>query len=154
VLPAKIEALLHKPQKIISAIMIMFIGITLLNGILFFRAVFFGEAVSVAAPEKPVVRSQDAVLIAQIPAAHLFGEAPLKADNLTQTRLNLELNGVMLGGKESHSYAIISEPGKNQKLYHVGDALPGGAKLHQITSVGVVIQYNNKYEQLQIKRPK
>jgi general secretion pathway protein C len=92
-------------------------------------------------------------LIIQIPQWHLFGIAPVTPENLMQTNLQLSLNGVMTNNNKTGAFAIIGEPGKDQKLYTIGDALPGGATLSQIDSHGVVIQYNGELQQLPLLKP-
>jgi len=125
---------------------------TLWNGIKFFHEALSEEVVSIAMPVKSVSNNHDKQLIAQIPAGHLFGEAAPNMGNLAETRLKLELNGIMLGSRQENSYAIIST-GQGQKLYRPGETLPGGAKLYQITAEGIVIQHQGKFEQLQLPRP-
>ena len=86
---------------------------------------------------------------------HLFGVPSAKpADiapeklNAPETRLNLELNGVYLDDQPGNSRAIISEKGKQQEHYQVGDQLPGNAVLDEIHAGHVLLERNGRYERL------
>ena len=70
---------------------------------------------------------------------HLFGEAgvesPVVQQQTTsvQTRLPLELQSVFVAYEPELSTAIVAQKGKAGRMYHVGDELPGNAKLVEIT---------------------
>lgn len=75
--------------------------------------------------------------------------APSIEDDAQETRLQLQLQGVIATGDASQDKAIIAN-GSQQDLYAVGDALPGGAnvKLSKVLSDRVVIENNGRYELL------
>ncbi|UTA47887.1 type II secretion system protein GspC [Simiduia sp. 21SJ11W-1] len=76
-------------------------------------------------------------------------QAPSIEDEAQETRLQLQLQGVIATGDSSQDKAIIAN-GSQQALYSVGDALPGGAnvKLSKVLSDRVVIANNGRYELL------
>lgn len=90
---------------------------------------------------------------------HLFGQyqkvwvATPKANvpiptKAPKTKLNLELIGVFVAESESNSSAIISEKGRESKLYRVGDTVPGNATLSSVFSDRVVIDRQGRFEAL------
>jgi general secretion pathway protein C len=86
---------------------------------------------------------------------HLFGvpstqhEKPAQAKtNVPETRLNLELNGIYRDDLPGNSRAIISEKGKQQEHYRVGEKLPGNAVLDEIHEEYVLLLRNGRYERL------
>lgn len=75
--------------------------------------------------------------------------APSIEDEAQETRLQLQLQGVIATGDAKLDKAIIAN-GSAQDLYAIGDALPGGAnvKLSKVLSDRVVIENNGRYELL------
>jgi general secretion pathway protein C len=88
---------------------------------------------------------------------HLFGEpsaqpakvSPAKT-NAPETRLNLELSGVYLDDQSEYSRAIISEKGRQQAHYRIGERLPGNAVLDEIHEEYVLLLRNGRYERLML----
>lgn len=88
--------------------------------------------------------------------AHLFGNlntassaAPI---NAPVTRLRLTLHGVFASTDPKEAMAIISDAGGRQKSYRIGDAVPGGARLHAIYSDRVILERAGKLETLKLPR--
>lgn len=69
---------------------------------------------------------------AQVPA-EITREAP-------QTRLSLQLHGVVLGQRAEDSGAIVSGNREEALYYKIGEALPGGAELAAVESDRVLIR--------------
>lgn len=89
--------------------------------------------------------------------AHIFGEStnndPLPvvaAENAPETRLNLKLHGAVMSTDPNAAHAIISESGKGSEVYFTGDAIPGGAKLHEVQSRLVVLNRGGVLETLKL----
>jgi general secretion pathway protein C len=90
-------------------------------------------------------------------STHLFGVAvttpqvkgPIEAPD---TRLQLVLHGVFASGDPAVSMAIISEVSGKDKSYSKGDALPGGATLHEIYPDRVILSRGGNLETLRLKR--
>ncbi|MCP4040644.1 MAG: hypothetical protein GY731_01655 [Gammaproteobacteria bacterium] len=86
---------------------------------------------------------------------HLFGQqqslrevvkpAPVKAP---ETKLNLTLRGVLSSDDTENARAIITNPKGEEKLYRVGEKLPGGAKLAEIHANNVLLRRNDRLETL------
>ena len=86
---------------------------------------------------------------------HLFGVPTAGTEKVTpakahapETRLNLELNGIYRDDLPDNSRAIISEKGKQQEHYKVGEKLPGNAVLDEIHEEYVLLLRNGRYERL------
>ncbi len=138
-------------HRIATILMALLIAMVIIQGVLFIK-----QTVKKPTLHKQVVAStsdSSRELISSIPAWHLFGVAPIVQENLALTSLQLDLNGVMTGTDKANTFAIIGEPGKDQKLYRVGDSLPGGAVLYQIDAHGVIIRYNSELQQLPLVKP-
>jgi general secretion pathway protein C len=112
-----------------------------------------GGAPSAAAP--PTLPSYS---IGQIVNAHLFGVAGAKDTQETDpnavaaTNLNLVLAGTIAESDPTKGYAIIGDSAANAKVYGVGRAIPGGAKLHSVYADRVILDRNGKLEALMLPK--
>jgi len=88
---------------------------------------------------------------------HLFGKAevtiltkgaPIQAP---ETHLRLILRGVYASNDDADALAIIAEQGKKDTSYRIGDAVAGGAKLHQVYEDRVILQRDGRLETLKLK---
>lgn len=84
---------------------------------------------------------------------HLMGtyQAPPRAATATQLPLNLV--GIMAAAQADQAQAIIATLDGQEKVYHIGDNLPGGVILQQILPDAVLIQHNNRLEKLSLPAP-
>jgi len=109
-----------------------------------------GRAAAKAAPQASPARGHTLDLAA-ITNAHLFGAAPLAAQdgaNAPQTTIPLVLTGTIAGNDPQNGLAILGQTAQTAKVYAVGDNVPGGAKLHSVYSDRVVIDRNGQLESL------
>jgi general secretion pathway protein C len=87
-------------------------------------------------------------------ARHMFGEAgaaPVVAaqtQNAVQTSLPLELQSVFVADSGEQSAAIVAQRGKPGRLYHVGDDLPGNAKLVEVATDHIILSRAGSRETL------
>jgi general secretion pathway protein C len=97
-------------------------------------------------------RPRDDLQIAQL---HLFGKPSIKkereAPTAPKTRLNLILRGVLATGGED-ALAIIASGGADERFYHVGDAIPGGATLKAVYPDRVLLERNLNMETLPLPK--
>lgn len=105
----------------------------------------------------PRGNARSTVSLATVSSAHLFGEASTKPVaqgpiDAPDTRLRLVLHGVFASGNPAESMAIISEVSGKDKSYSKGDALPGGATLHEIYPDRVILSRGGKLETLRLIR--
>jgi type II secretory pathway component PulC len=79
---------------------------------------------------------------------HLFGISTSYTELIPVTDLKLTLRGLLVSVPAKDSQVIISELGKEEKVYSVGDPLPGGAILYKILIDSVILQHNGRLEKL------
>lgn len=94
--------------------------------------------------------------------AHIFGvasaedisaapeEAVVEADR--DTVLNLSLKGTIANTAEASAIAIISDGGKEEKVYAVGDPVTATAKLHAVYADRVVLNENGVLTNLKLPK--
>ncbi len=98
------------------------------------------------------------VSLRELLSAHLFGQArvapvPVKGPIVApETRLRLSLHGVFASDDPKLAMAIIAGKGGRDRAYRRGDALPGGATLHEIYPDRVILSRHGKLETLKLKR--
>jgi len=88
----------------------------------------------------------------------LFGKAPdggqaggQTAEPVRETRLNLTLKGILAHRAEGKKLALIASEGQEEKVYGVGDSVPGGAKIIRIESRRVILRRNGVTESLKLQ---
>lgn len=105
----------------------------------------------------PATATRSTASLASVANTHLFGQAstaPVKPGPIEapDTRLRLVLHGVFASGNPAVSMAIIAEANGKDKSYSKGDALPGGATLHEIYPDRVILSRGGKLETLRLIR--
>lgn len=97
----------------------------------------------------------NAQLIANIPNQHLFGLSA--TGDMPITNLELRVTGIAREAdaqSENISKAYISIAGGPSKIYQVGDSLPDGVKINDITPDTVILENAGKLEKLPLPREK
>jgi general secretion pathway protein C len=91
----------------------------------------------------------------QIAQLHLFGVPTIKKEReapaAPKTRLNLILRGVLATGGDD-ALAIIASGEADERFYHVGDAIPGGATLKAVYPDRVLLERNSNMETLPLPK--
>lgn len=93
---------------------------------------------------------------AQVQDWHLFGvyQKELAKStgevNAPETRLQLELLGLFQTRDRARSSAIIAQKGQDSELYHIGDDIPGNAKLEDIYADRVILRRKGRLETLRL----
>jgi type II secretory pathway component PulC len=98
---------------------------------------------------------QTAKLIASIPDRHLFGQALSGSGDAPISNLQFKVTGIVkvTNGKEGDtSKAYISISGQPAKIVEVGDNLPYGVKVYDITSDTVILENDGHLEKLPLPR--
>jgi general secretion pathway protein C len=101
--------------------------------------------------------------VQSIAASHIFGAADAEDsgpaavlqpnDDLADTRLvNLTLNGTVASEIPNYSVAIISDGGKDQEVYVIGDSVGNNATLHAVYADRVVLNENGALTNLKLPR--
>lgn len=97
----------------------------------------------------------NARLIAAIPEQHLFGISA--TGDMPVTNLQLRVTGIAReidANNENISKAYISIAGSPSKIFQVGDILPDGVKIYEITSDTVILENAGQLEKLPLPREK
>lgn len=102
---------------------------------------------------QPPPRSLPTRAVVDVPSilrANLFGQsAPAAgADNAPVTSMSLALTGVIAWNDEKLGFAMVGTTPADAKLYKVGDALPGGARLHAVYVDRVLLDRGGTIEAL------
>ena len=115
-----------------------------------------------AAPRAATAEADTGVSIDRIVDAHLFGEARdsggeeavalVEQDDAPDTQLSLELRGTIAASDEQRALAIIAERGGDERVYFLGDAIPGGATLHAVHMDRVLLRRAGRLEALRLPR--
>jgi len=111
--------------------------------------------------EPAIAATNKSIDYRQIEKFHLFGETPkanmfrpkAKAIKAPETRLKLQLIGVIFDQSTEDGLAIVSELGKPQKTYRKGEKLPGNATLYAIEQGRIILERNSRHEALTLKKP-
>jgi general secretion pathway protein C len=113
-------------------------------------------------PIQPAARGTaiaDAVSVDRIVNARLFGQpsadAPVQVveqEDAPDTQLSLELRGTVTASEEQRGMAIIAERGGAERVYFIGDAVPGGASLHAVHLDRVLLRRAGRLEALRLPR--
>ena len=73
---------------------------------------------------------------------------PVETRNLPKTNLQITLRGVMAGVGKTRTSALVEGPDKKTRAYHLGDTLPGNAKLKAVLADRIIISRNGHLENL------
>ena len=127
-----------------------------------------GSAIGVIVPmpdsmPQPISASPVSADANKIATSHLFGVADEKQgasplisvpnDDLADTRLiNLTLNGTVASEIPNYSVAIISDGGKDQEVYIIGESVGNNAILHAVYADRVVLNENGILTNLKLPR--
>jgi general secretion pathway protein C len=115
------------------------------------------HAVSPAAPLASLPKSGPRTR--EVVSAHLFGAAPSAraatgSDGAPDTKLPLELSGIIAVRDPVAGYAILGERGKPTRMYRAGAPLTtgGGGRLYQVFADRVVLDFDGRLETLRLPR--
>ncbi len=100
--------------------------------------------------------------VSSIAAAHIFGvadalpEGPVVVEDPGEyedtKRINLTLNGTVASEIPRYSIAIISDGGRDQKVYKIGDSVDSVASLHAVYADRVVLNERGILTSLKLPR--
>jgi hypothetical protein len=97
-----------------------------------------------------------AALITALPDHHLFGQS-FSNGSVPITSLQLRVTGIVKLEQEINgalSKAFISISGQPGKIFRVGDKLPYGVKVYDITPLAVILENEGHLEKLPLSREK
>jgi general secretion pathway protein C len=100
-------------------------------------------------------RSQAVHFASEITSTHLFGQANVQASDdvisAPETKLNLDLLGILSIG-EKEGLAIIAGSGQEEKVYKVGDRIPGNVTLKAVYADRVLLEGSAGLETLMLPK--
>ena len=99
--------------------------------------------------------SETSSLIASLPDAHLFGQAMTDLNDAPVSNLQFKVTGIVKvtsGNNKEVSKAYISLNGEPAKIYEIGDNLPYGVKVYDITTDTVMLENSGHLEKLLLPR--
>ncbi|WP_237056234.1 type II secretion system protein N [Microbulbifer sediminum] len=131
-------------------------------GWLLLNATAYGALIIPSSPEESLLAPRQAApstvaRTTRLPATQFFGDAAVEQGreepdldlaNIPITQLNLVLSGVLDSSRKERASALVAERGKPAERVYVGDALPGGAKLHSVAVDHIVLQRGGQMEKL------
>lgn len=115
------------------------------------KTYFDDELVEVPVNSKPIVVSADPIVREDILKMPLFGEflpEDLAGVALKSSTLHVKLLGVIFSEDEKKSEVILELQSGEQRTYHVGDALPGGAVIQRINQDEMYVSRHGGVEYL------
>ncbi|MDF1827599.1 MAG: type II secretion system protein N [Legionellaceae bacterium] len=107
---------------------------------------------------KPIVNIAEPVKQPkQHKAAHveLFGMYTpdgIEGLGIEQSKLNASILGILYSSNEQSSQVLLEVPGHENKVFNVGDTIPGGAKIKRITPEGILLMRNGAMESLSLPK--
>lgn len=103
---------------------------------------------------KPV--QNNAIILEQLPAYHLFGKSLSNLGKVPLSNLQLRVVGIVKleGEQAAPSKAYISVAGQSGKIYRVGDFITEDVKVYDITPYAVILENAGHLEKLPLVRKK
>lgn len=156
----KLKANTHLPKLVFIALIIL-----LTQTFASLTWEFFSPAQEVASqtsnkPKTQVKTATTNTRLQDVSAFHLFGDAkkqPVvqqKVIDAPETRLRLSLKGVFASSNPKQALAIIAASKGEDKTYHIGDKVSGGALLHAVYDDRIILKRNGKLETLRLPKSK
>jgi hypothetical protein len=96
-------------------------------------------------------------MIAAIADHHLFGRNLSRTGELPLSNLQIKVTGIVkVTSANDHSFSkvYISVAEAPSKIYQIGDILPSGVKIYNITSQEVILDNEGQLEKLRLSRGK
>jgi len=141
-----VRQLIARAPRWITALLVILLGIraaTLVAAL----AGGSGAAPVVAAP--PPAATRNVIDVPSILRANLFGQsAPAAGTGAPVTNMALVLAGVIADSDEKKGFAMLGTSPTDIRVYHVGEAVPGGALLHAVLVDRVLLDRGGSVEAL------
>ena len=103
----------------------------------------------------PPINQDSMSLIASLPKQHLFGKS-FEDSEVPISNLQLQVRGIVKVENDQNNFskAYISIAGQPSKIYQLGDSLPDGVKIYDITEEAVILENEGRLEKLPLPREK
>lgn len=106
-------------------------------------------------PESPVISTKTSTnsIIKNLHNEHLFGNAANPLGHMPISSLQFRVIGIAkVQDQPEYSKAYISIAGNSGKIFRIGDLLPYGVRVYDITDDTVILENNGQLEKLPIPR--
>ncbi len=144
------ERLAGQGPRLLSTVLLAAIAIE--AGVILTRDLGQGDALPPASAPQAAAVPRSGVDLRTIVEAHLFGRATPSAAEVPQTSIPLVLAGVLALQDPGQGMAILGPNPSQAKLYAVGAAVPGGARLHAVYRDRVLLDRGGAIESLALPR--
>ena len=87
-----------------------------------------------------------------MPLFGVYVSKDLNEKDIKKSVLNVTLVGVLLASKEKYSQVIIRSVQGQEKIYKLGDEIPGGAAIKRIMANSVWVERDGQLESLSLPK--
>ncbi|MFA6302423.1 MAG: type II secretion system protein N [Legionella sp.] len=118
-----------------------------------FRFIFKPTYTIAATPQAPVVKKSESepyVLNSSLFGAYVPDN--LNENSVKKSMLNITVVGILYSNKDKDSQVLLRSANGQEKMYKIGDILPGGVKIERITAGGVLVERNGNLESLSLPK--
>jgi len=141
----------NEPKKLASMLIFVIAALLFIIQIL---KLFYFNPVTQETHQTAKVASQQSVVAANSPVftLPLFGDyvPDITETEIRQSKLNVEIVGIMYASDKKQSQVLILDANGEEKPYLLGDTLPGGAEIKQISKNRIVVLHNGELESLSL----
>jgi general secretion pathway protein C len=147
--------MINEPKKMAA------IGIFIVTGALFISQLFYvikdEDSKSISTQRTLVKKNPASVdehsLLFSTPLFGNYVANPSDMD-IKQSTLDVEVVGILYAGKEQGSQVVIRVTGGEERIFSIGDSLPGEAVIKTIEKNEVVVLYHGSFERLNLPQNK
>ncbi len=137
--------------RILCGVLLLFTMIEILLGLLaFFSSESLGDdqSSSLEIAAEPVPR--DRAEVVKIPFFGDYMPENLAEADVKRSALRLSVVGIIYSLQEDESQVLLQLPDKEERVFHLGDVLPGGAILKRIQPDEIFMMRNGAIESLSL----
>ncbi|NCT57833.1 MAG: hypothetical protein GW760_09030 [Legionella sp.] len=91
---------------------------------------------------------------AQVALFGMYTPDGLEGMGIEQSHVNASILGILYSSNEKSSQVLLEVPGHENKVFNVGDTIPGGAVIKRITPEGVIFMRGGVMERLSLPKNK
>lgn len=150
---ADLKAAWSKPwvPRLLCGVLLLFTMLEIALGLLaFFSSESFGDdkssSVAIAAEPVPLDRKE----VVDLPFFGDYMPDHLTEADVKRSALRLSVVGIIYSPQEEESHVLVQLPDKEERVFHIGDALPGGAVLKRIQPDSIFMMRNGAIESLSL----
>lgn len=98
-----------------------------------------------------IMKAKPILQYRQLGSERLFGK-PMSTSVQNQISSAFQLEGIVYDKAVQKRSAVLKDTSGEEKVYYIGDVLPGGAKLYNIEQGSIEIEYQGYRHQLKLKQ--